>query len=954
MTPEQRARQAIDRLLEAAGWQVVDRDAYNPFAGPGVAIREAALRTGYADYLLVVDGKALGVVEAKAAGATLSGVSHQSARYAVGLPAHIQGWRPDQPLPFRYESTGVETFFTNALDPEPRSRGVFAFHQPATLKAWAQESETLRARLQQIPPLDPEGLWPPQVQAITNLAASLAQGKPRALIQMATGAGKTFTAVNAVYRLIKYGGARRVLFLVDRNNLGRQALNEFQTFTTPDDGRKFTELYNVQRLQSNHVDDVSKVVITTIQRLYSIISGEEQYDADDEEGSLYETYEAGAPPPPKTVQYTPATPIEFFDFIVVDECHRSIYSVWGQVLAYFDAFLIGLTATPSKMTIGFFRQNLVMEYGHLDAVADGINVPGEVYHIRTRITADGSVILREEAGYYLKKMDRQTREQRFEAMDADFSYTGAQLDREVQTPAQIRTVVREFHDRLFTDLFPGRAEVPKTLVFARDDAHAEAIVRIIREEFGKGNDFCQKITYRVSGSKPEDLIVAFRTAYYPRIAVTVDMIATGTDVKAIEILLFMRLVKSPNYLVQMKGRGTRVIRPDELRLVSGDARFKDRFLIVDAVGVTEWEPVETPPTLNRKRTAPLKQLLEQLVHSAFGPFEPDVIATLADRLARLNRKLDAADRAAVEQTSGGQTLADLTHELIDALDIDKQIAYAQSHTTPYTIGTDDVGAGDVGAGDVGAGLKPAPTDTEIDAAAQALMANAARPLQANPALRKLLLTLHERTEIILDEISQDRVTRSAWDSDPDAAARQMVTSFAAYIAEHKDELTALEIIFNQPYDQRRLTFAMVKELAAAIEQPPHNWTTERLWRAFQQLEQDRVRGARSERVLADIVALVRHALRPEDSPLEPYPDLVQQRYENWLAEQAAAGRTFTDAQRWWLDRIAAHIGVNLAIQPEHLDIGEFFNKGGRGAAQRDLGDDWRNLIEELNRVLVVL
>ena len=291
---------------------------------------------------------------------------------------------------------------------------------------------TLRRRLTEMPPLDVSGLWPVQTEAIRNLEQSLAEARPRSLVQMATGSGKTFMACNQVYRLIRHAGTRRVLFLVDRSNLGRQAYREFQGFTVPGDGRKFTELYNVQLLQSNSIDPVSRVCIATIQRIYSMLRGEE-LDPEQEEFSGFDV--ASARHSPQTVEYNPNCPIEEFDFIITDECHRSIYDLWRQVLEYFDAFLIGLTATPSKQTIGFFNQNLVMEYNHQQAVADGINVGYNVYRIETKITEEGSTI---EAGMTVDRRDRRTRNVRWEELDEAIPYSPGQLDRDVVAVDQIR------------------------------------------------------------------------------------------------------------------------------------------------------------------------------------------------------------------------------------------------------------------------------------------------------------------------------------------------------------------------------------------------------------------------------------------------------------------------------------------------------------------------------------
>ncbi len=576
--PEEEARKQIDELLIAAGWHVCDFKDVDLASHPNTALREFVLNSehGFADYLLYVDGKAIGVIEAKKQGSTLTGVEVQSAKYVEGLPDGLPAW--SRPLPFAYESTGIETRFTNGLAPDARSRPVFAFHRPETLREWAQDAfaddtatgpeylkygGTFLERMRHRPPLKREGLWAPQIKAIENLEASLADNRPRSLIQMATGSGKTFTAVSFIYRLIKFGGARRILFLVDRANLGRQTLKEFKQYASPYNNFKFTEEFIVQQLSSNTIDKTARVCISTIQRLYSILRGKELAEEIEEE-SLFDHEELFKETPPVT--YNPAIPIETFDIIVTDECHRSIYNLWRQVLEYFDARIIGLTATPNKQTFGFFNKNLVMEYGHEAAVADGVNVNYDVYRIKTAITAAGSKV---EAGYHIDLRNRETREMRWERLDEELAYEARQLDRDVVAKDQIRTVIRTFKDKLFTEIYPGRIEVPKTLIYAKDDSHADDIVQIVREEFGKGNDFAQKITYRTTGMKTEDLIQAFRVSYNPRIAVTVDMIATGTDIKPLEIVLFMRAVKSRSFFEQMKGRGVRIIDEDDLR--GGDA-----------------------------------------------------------------------------------------------------------------------------------------------------------------------------------------------------------------------------------------------------------------------------------------------------------------------------------------------------------------------------------------------
>ena len=440
MNPEDKARQDIDKMLTDSGWIIQDYEDRNLSKGLGVAVREYPLSRDNADYALFIDSQPVGVVEAKKYGHTLSGVVEQSEKYLDGLYEKFAD-APVRP-PFSYETTGIETQFANRRDPDHRSRNVFTFHRPELLQEWLREDKTLRARLKQIPELDTEKLWECQTEAIINLEDSFSQNKPRALIQMATGSGKTFTAVTSIYRLIKFAKAKRVLFLVDRSNLGRQALREFQQYEAPDDGRKFTDLYNVQLLQLQTIDPVSKVVISTIQRMFSILKDDKEYDEKNDEFSLFED---SGDEIPVDVKYNTNIPIGEFDFIVIDECHRSIYNKWKQVLDYFDSFLIGLTATPSKDTVGFFKNNQVMRYTHERAVVDDVNVGYHVYRIKTKITEHGSTV---DAGQFVEKRDRLTRKTEQEYLNENLIYTQRDLDRSVISKDRIRLIIRTFRERL--------------------------------------------------------------------------------------------------------------------------------------------------------------------------------------------------------------------------------------------------------------------------------------------------------------------------------------------------------------------------------------------------------------------------------------------------------------------------------------------------------------------------
>ena len=913
-TPEERARLDIDQQLKACGWQVQDRADADISANLGVAIREFPLEGGdAADYLLYAGGKAIGVVEAKPEGTTLTGVEIQSAKYTQGLPTNLPAYH--RPLPFAYESTGKETRFTNALDPDARSREVFTFHRPETLIEWAQLPAQLRGRLRSLPPLAAGSLWDVQQRAIVNLEKSLAENRPRALIQMSTGSGKTFTAVNSIYRLIRHADARRVVFVVDRGNLGRQTLKEFQQFVTPDDGRKFTELYNVQHLQSSTIDKVSRVCITTIQRLYSILKGEE-LDPELEEGS---TFNSGAllAKQPVPVEYNPAIPIETFDFIVTDECHRSIYNLWRQVLDYFDAHIIGLTATPSLQTIGYFNRNLVMEYNHEQAVADGVNVNFDVYRIRTRITEQGSKV---DKGFYIDKRHRETRAKRWEQLDEDLVYDEKKLDRDVVAPDQIRTVIRAYKDALFTELFPGRTWVPKTLIFAKDDSHADDIVQIVREEFAKGNEFCQKITYKTTGKKPEDLIAEFRNSPMPRIAVTVDMIATGTDIKPLEVVLFMRSIKSRTFFEQMKGRGVRVISDTDFQAVTPDGGSKDHFVIVDAVGVCEACKTDTKP-MERKKTISFEKLIEAV---SFGNTDEDVISSLAGRLARLDHRLSREQKAKVEEATEGKSLTEIVRGLVTALDTDQQFERAKSEHKTKT-----------------------PTEDQVKQTATKMITEATTPLRKAKARNKII-EIKQSFEQTIDTVSQDELLDAGFDAKAQDRAKQTVESFEKFIEDNHDEITALDVLYSQPY-RRRLTFSEIKELADAIKKPPLGLTPERLWRAYETLEKSKVKGGGGKQ-LTDIVSLVRHAL-DHDQTLTPYGEVVEQRFADWLREQEAQGRTFTPEQQRWLTLIKDHIAASMTITVDDFEYTPFNEEGGIGKVYQVFGEEFNRLLDELNEAL---
>jgi type I restriction enzyme, R subunit len=887
-----------------AGWIVQSREQTNLGAGLGVVVREFQTDSGPVDYALFVDRVLCGVVEAKPEGTTLSGFSEQAARYMGKMPRHLV--RAKGQVRFEYVASSTEILFRDHADPAPRSRRVFYFHRPETLRRWLSEPETIRARLQTMPPLDTAGLRDCQVEAVRGLEKSLASDEPRALIQAATGAGKTFTACAFSYRLLEHAKFRRILFLADRANLVRQARDEFVAYRPPGAGRSFTELYNVQRLGPAGLDKDAAVVIATIQRVYSVLSGRELSEEEEETSA----FEAAASEVERIVRYNPAVPIESFDLVVTDECHRSIYGTWRQVLEYFDAFIVGLTATPSLHTMGFFNRNLVAQYPYERSVADGVNVGYEIYRIRTDIGERGGKI---PEGYEVPVRDKRTRAERYEELTDDIAYAPPDLDRSVLVPNQIRTVIEAYRDSLFTELFPGRTEVPKTLVFCKDDHHAEEVVGIVREVFGKGNDFAKKITYNIDRGDPEQLIRQFRNDYNPRIAVTVDMIATGTDVKPLEVLIFLRDVKSEQYFDQMKGRGVRTLGPTQLRQVTPDAEEKTRFVLVDAVGVAESLKHVSQP-LERNRAIGFDRLIEDI---AAGRRDDDALSTLAGRLAALDRKIEDRDRAAIAKAAGGLDPKALANKLLDAIDPDAIAREAAAR-----------------------GVQP-------EAAGEALKEAACRVFD-DPALRQLLKDVKRATEIRIDTISTDTVVSSGYD---EASAQDTTGRFRRFLDEHRDTLIALQILYARPHAARRLDRAAIEELRDAMRRPPWLLEPVDIWRAYKRLDDERVRG-NPTRALSDIVMLVRYALDRSTS-LEPLSATIAGKFNLWLGREERAGRTYTEGQRAWLTAIRDFIAVNVSISPEDLmEAPDFAAQGGLVRAHSLFGDRLKPLLDELPEVLI--
>lgn len=911
MTPEEKARCVIDNNLRQSGWIIQDLNRLNLSASLGVAVREFPTSTGEVDYALFVDGRPVGVVEAKRseAGQSITDVEVQSGRYAKSSFKWVKN---DYTIRFVYEATDKLIRFTDYNDVKYRSRTVFSFHRPETLFEWVRQPDTLRNNMKHFPPLDVKGFRKCQINAINNLEKSFADNRPKALVQMATGAGKTFTAITASYRLLKYGNMKRILFLVDTKGLGEQAEREFLAYTPNDDPRSFSQIYGVRRLKSSYIPNDIQICISTIQRMYSILKEEELDEAAEETSfSEYVTAESKVP---KEVVYNEKYPPEFFDCIIVDECHRSIYNVWSQVLSYFDAFIVGLTATPDNRTFAFFDENIVSEYPREEAIVDGVNVGEDIFVIETKVGKSGAHLMKQLIEY----RDRLSRAKRWKQMDEDINYVPSQLDRDIVNTSQIRTVIRTFKENLFTALFLRRKEVPKTLIFAKTDSHADDIVQIVRDEFGEGNDFCRKITY--SADNPESALSSFRNNYNPRIAVTVDMIATGTDVKPIECLIFMRDVRSKNYFEQMKGRGTRVLDKEDLQKVTPSAtENKDHFVIVDAVGVTKSKKSDTR-SLERKPTVSMKELM---MNVALGAKDENTLTSLANRVIRLNSQMSSEERKQFE-TKVGTSASSVAEKLLNAFDEDVILEQAREKT----------------------GISN-PTEEQIKNVQKELVKIASEPFY-DPDIRDFIENIRRNHDQIIDSVNLDEVIFAGFDTQQEENVNKVISGFRTFIEENKDEIVALRIIYDAAYKDRPMVIEKLKELYEKLKSK--GITVERLWDCYAIKRPDKVRRSTIAQI-TDLISMIRFEMGYADT-LVPFADKVNYNFMQWTFKKNAGHIQFTEEQMEWLRLIKDHIAASLSILPEDLDLTPFDRKGGLLGFYDVFGDSYEQILQEMNVTLV--
>ncbi|MBW4898484.1 DEAD/DEAH box helicase family protein [Prevotella denticola] len=857
MKPEEKARVIIDRMFEEAGWKVVDRDKYAPNM-TAVAIREGLMvGNREADYLLFLNGKAVGVLEAKRIETDINSdiVQEQARLYTRSCPKWCQAWFPNIPLPLAYVANSRDLMFYDTRKSNSEFEYCKKIHTPKEVKKLLGLEDDYVG----LPTLSPKGLRACQYEAITQLEQSFRNGENRALMVLATGAGKTYTACLAAYRMLAFTPMKRILFLVDRNNLGKQAETEFGTFRLTENGDPFNTIFTVNRLKSSSVPTDSNVVISTIQRLFSLLKGDEITDNDEDDEEI-EDKEIMLPENPNLLS-------DFFDMIIIDECHRSIYGNWQKVLNYFSkAKLIGLTATPVPETKAFFNGNIIVNYTLEKSIVDGVNVDCRVYRIKTQATENGGAILE---GDKVKRETCYTGQVQTINNQETKNYTREELNRSIINPAQIKLILETYRDAVYTEMFtdpqrePNMDYLPKTLIFALYENHATNIVKIAKEVFGHDdNRFVQKITYSAGDSN--ELIRQFRNDKDFRIAVTCTLVATGTDIKPLEVVMFMRDVASEPLYVQMKGRGVRTIGDEQLRNVTPNAYSKDCFFLVDAVGVTEHEKVITSPSEGAtSKLMSLKELLEKITH---GNVSDDYLRLLASRLSRISHKCEEKDREKFISLAH-ISMMDIASNIFDAL---------EQGSLPEYVNVNE------------------PNTTR-----KALVHNIAN----EPDAREFLLILNAGfIETLMP--GEDTLISKGFSQEE---AQTATSAFEAYCEEHKDEIEALRIIYNNHGEP--LTYAMLKDLENRLKFVSSKFNTSLLWNSYAIINPQMVKHSSTKEekeALTNIIQLVRYAFHQIERLESLYPS-ASQRFNLWCGQNQ---RPLTEEQIGVMQQVFSYIASN--------------------------------------------
>lgn len=883
MLPEEKARIKIDKQLTDAGWDIVARDEYTPCNAS--AVKEALMQGNKeSDYLLFIDDKAIAVVEAKAEDNSLGDIVAQQAEWYSKNPQGWVGlWIPNQ-IPFVYLANGNKIYFKNMRESDSKYVELSEIHSPKKMLQMLGKKSEYGA----LPRIEKKGLRDCQYDAEVKLEASLKAGRKKALAILATGSGKTYLACLASYRLLNYTPAKRVLFLVDRNNLARQTETEFSLFDRTEKQKPMNELYQINRLTKPE-NIQGNIIISTIQKLFAVLTGQTiTEDDEDEEDEKLGLKDAIKNEPDIVLGEDLKLPPDYFQFIIVDECHRSIYGKWKAVLDYFkDAKVLGLTATPTPEAYAYFNKNIVEEYTYEDSVVDGVNVPARVYRIITDATVHGGTINQGETVTNVNRsgeiVDVYNTQQRID-------YAPNQLDRTVINPNQIESVLKSYMESIYTDLYPEREEnwnyIPKTLIFAKDDNHATKIVEIAKkvfaEKFPSGkvpDNFVQKITYSAGDSNA--LIRELRTEKDFRIAVTVTLVATGTDVKPLEAVLFMNDVKTEVLYTQMKGRGCRTLNEDKLREVTPNADNKNCFYIVDAVGVTETDKHIPQPGKDgepRPKILRLDQLLERLSH---GEVSDENLALLRDYCATIQKRYE--DNPLFERhlnmfiSDYGFSPRGLANNINQSL--------SQNLLPPYENISDENSA----------------------------RKNLIFCLMSNLSARKKLLEMHQGYRAVTPQ-NEDEVIYKGFSKE---TAKSFIANFEQYLNDNADKIEALRIIYNS--EDTVITYSMLADLQDKLIAENGQFTPDYIWKSYKILNNngnvEELDTKKNIKALTHLIQLVRFAYH-KSNKLVSLIKGYSQRFSLYCGQ---AQRVLTDDQKEIMKQIADYIIEEGAISIKELN-----------------------------------
>lgn len=882
MLPEEKARVKIDDMLNRAGWYVVDRDEYAPQTTS--AIREAlAQGNKESDYLLFIDNKAIAVLEAKRADNPLGeDVESQAENYAR-TPLSWYGLWEDGFIPLVYMSNGEKILFKNLLSGDEDYVEIDSIHTPKEMLRLIKRSSEYGA----LPKLEKQSLRDCQYNAEINFEKSIKNGKKKNLAVLATGSGKTYLACLASYRLLNYTSTKRILFLVDRNNLARQTESEFSQFNMTENKKEMNALYDIKRLR--HEGDIKgDIVISTIQKLFAIMTG--QAVSDDDEDAEDERLAEAAEKKDDTVITLGddlTIPPDYFQLIIVDECHRSIYGKWRAVLDYFKgANILGLTATPTPEAYAYFDNNIVENYTYEHSVVDGVNVPARIYRIMTEVTEHGGSL---EEGTSVTETARRTGADTTYKVDNNKEYENNLLDRSIVNRQQIRQVLETFKNSIYTDLYPEREKsweyVPKTLIFAKNDNHASEIVEAVKDVFKcefpneeVPEHFVQKITY--SSDDSNGLIRDLRNEKDFRIAVTVTLVATGTDVKPLEVVLFMKDVMSEVLYTQMKGRGCRVLTDDKLREVTPNADTKECYYIVDAIGVTEHDknipgPGPGPGPFIRKIT--LEQLLERLSHNELSD---ENLLTLRNICAMINRRYENniyfGHHLQYFIDNFGYSPKDLAVSIQEAFD--------SGQLPPYVSPSDD----------------------------NHIRMQLINRLISNIPARKKLLELRQGYILTTDE-DPDTLISAGFSKE---TAKTYTENFEKYINDNKDSIEALRIIYNS--EDTLITHSMLADLRDRLLSESSHFSAPQLWKYYRTLDPssvDELDVRANAKALTNLIQLVRYAYK-KNPKLTSLMNGFVQRFNLYCGQ---AQRNLSDDQIEVMRQITEYIVNDGAITAAELN-----------------------------------